>query len=269
MRRTGLLLTALLAAWSLAPRPAAAVELALVLLNDVSKSMDTSEFAMVKAGYRAAFSDPDIIAAIRSIEGGVAVAYVEFSGKQELDLVQGWSVLTDAASARAFGAAVAGAARSSAGNTALAAGLAGATRLLKESDFGDARQVIDVASDHPSDGGRSARVRDAAVAAGITINALPIISTQPIGTFDGRMTYSTAQWGTGGISGFYRHNVIGGPGAFVVEAQDFAVFGEALKRKLLLELIASDEEAMQQGLQSAALAEEPGRAVTERPGGLR
>jgi len=33
--------------------------------------------------------------------------------------------------------------------------------------------------------------------------------------------------------------VIGGPGAFVVEAGDFDVFGEALKRKLLLELVAS------------------------------
>ena len=100
MRRISLL-TLLLAAWSVVPKPALAVELALVLLNDVSKSMDTAEFAMVKAGYRAAFSDPEVIAAIGTIAGGVAVAYVEFSGKREIKLVQGWEVLSDAASARA------------------------------------------------------------------------------------------------------------------------------------------------------------------------
>ena len=253
MRRVSLLLTLVLVAWGAAPRPASTAELALVLLNDVSKSMDTAEFAMVKAGYRAAFSDPEVIAAISTLEGGVAVAYVEFSGKREIKLVQGWDLLADAASARAFGEAVAGAPRSSAGNTALAAGLAGATKLLKESDFGAARQVIDVASDHPSDGGRSAGARDAAVEAGITINALPIMSAGPIGTFDGRLTYSTAEWGAGGIAGFYRHNVIGGPGAFLVEARDFTVFGEALKRKLLRELIASDDEAPSGRLRSAAL----------------
>jgi hypothetical protein len=35
--------------------------------------------------------------------------------------------------------------------------------------------------------------------------------------------------------------VVGGPGSFAVEARDFAVFGEALKRKLLLEFIAAPE----------------------------
>lgn len=248
MHRATFVITALLAACAALPRPASAVELALVLLNDVSKSMDAAEFAMVKAGYRSAFSDPEVVAAIESIAGGVAVAYVEFSGKQEVVVVRDWEVLTDAASARAFGEGVAGAPRSSAGNTALAAGLAGATKLLKDSDFGSARLVIDVASDHPSDGGRSAAVRDAAVEAGITINALPIVSDRPIGTFDGRMAYTTAEWGYGGITGFYLHNVVGGAGAFVVEARDFAVFGEALKRKLLLELISSlDQETAESG----------------------
>jgi len=228
-----------LAAWSLAPRPAAAVDLALVLLNDVSKSMDMAEYALVKDGYRAAFSDPEVIAALLSNGGGIAVAYVEFSGKDEIELVKGWDVLTDAASARAFGEAIAAAPRTSAGNTALSAGLTAATRMLMEGDFAGVRRVIDIASDHPSDGGRSAAIRDAAVDAGITINALPIIDDQPIGTIDGRMTYATARWGSDTVAEFYLRNVVGGPGSFAVEARDYAVFGEALKRKLLLEFIAS------------------------------
>ncbi len=242
MRWTTLLPAAVLAAWSAAPRPASAVDLALVLLNDVSESMDGSEYELVKAGYRSAFSDPDVVAALLRNGGGVAVAYVEFSGKNEVMLVKGWDVLTDAASARAFGEAIAIAPRSSAGNTALAAGLAEATQLLMDGDFGAARRVIDVASDHPHDGGRTAAVRDAAIAAGITINALPIIDERPIGTFDGRMAYTTAEWGAGGIKGFYVRDVIGGIGSFVVEARDYTVFGDALKRKLLLELIVSPEK---------------------------
>src|SRR3546814_18180993 len=52
------------------------------------------------------------------------------------------------------------------------------------------------------------------------------------------MTYSTARWGNETVVEFYLRNVVGGPGSFAVEARDFAVFGEALKRKLLLEFIA-------------------------------
>jgi hypothetical protein len=222
-----------------APAPAAPpVELALVLLNDVSGSMDADEFAMVKAGYRAAFSDPEVIAAIRDSGGAVAVSYVEFSGEHQITVVRGWDLLTDAASAHAFGEAVAAAPRSSAGNTALAASIRQAAHMLEEGGFGDARRVIDVASDHPTDGGRSAGVRDQAVAAGITINALPIFENRQVGTFDGHLGYSAVQWGVGGMAAFYQRDVIGGPGCFMLEARGYEAFGQALKRKLLLELVA-------------------------------
>ena len=59
-----------------------------------------------------------------------------------------------------------------------------------------------------------------------------------IGTIDGRMTYATARWGKQSIVEYYLSNVVGGPGSFAIEARDYAVFGEALKRKLLLEFIA-------------------------------
>jgi len=76
----------------------------------------------------------------------------------------------------------------------------------------------------------------AAVAAGIIINALPIIDGRILGTYDGHMTYSTVQWGQGGIMAFYRRDVIGGAGSFALEVHDYSAFGEALKRKLLLEI---------------------------------
>ena len=43
----------------------------------------------------------------------------------------------------------------------------------------------------------------------------------------------------GGLTGDYADNVIGGPGAFVLEVHDFAAFGEALTRKLLQEIASA------------------------------
>jgi len=215
------------------------VDLALVLLTDVSRSMDDREYQMVKDGYKAAFSDPQVIRAILDNSKGVAVAYVEFSGTGEFTVVKGWDVLTNAATAQSFGDAVAIAPRTSSGNTALAPSIKKATEMLTADAAGSSRRVIDVASDHLWDGGRAATVRDAAVAAGVTINALPIISARPIGTFDGRTTY--AEWGSERGVDFYRNYVIGGPGSFLIEVHDYAAFGEALKRKLLRELISGDD----------------------------
>lgn len=240
MRRHVLLVTAALlaSAGAQAGEPISRpVDLALVLLTDVSRSMDDREYEMVKDGYKAAFADPEVIKAILANSKGVAVAYVEFSGTGEFTVVKGWDVLSHSASARSFGDAVAIAPRTSSGNTALAPSIKKAAEMLTADASAASRRVIDVASDHLWDGGRAANVRDAAIAAGITINALPIIDTRPIGTFNGQLSY--AEWGSERGVAFYRNYVIGGPGSFLVEVHDYAAFGEALKRKLLRELISS------------------------------
>jgi hypothetical protein len=109
-----------------------------------------------------------------------------------------------------------------------------------------------VASDHPNDDGRSGPVRDAAVAAGITINALPIIEVNRMVPYDGHLTYAVQQWGFEDPVAFYRNHVIGGPGSFLIEVRDYAAFGEALKRKLLRELISSPGD---DGLETFAFAD--------------
>jgi hypothetical protein len=40
----------------------------------------------------------------------------------------------------------------------------------------------------------------------------------------------------GGLTAYYENNVIGGPGAFVVEAEDFEAFGQLLVSKLVKEI---------------------------------
>jgi hypothetical protein len=100
MRLVTLTVAVLLAAAPLTLRPTAAADLALVLLTDVSGSIDDVEYAMVKEGYRAAFADPEVVAAITASGRGVMVAYVEFSDASNVRVVRGWELLTETASAR-------------------------------------------------------------------------------------------------------------------------------------------------------------------------
>ena len=43
----------------------------------------------------------------------------------------------------------------------------------------------------------------------------------------------------GGLEKYYRDNVIGGPGAFVMVAEDFNAFGKAIVKKLIAEIAAA------------------------------
>ncbi len=103
--------------------------------------------------------------------------------------------------------------------------------LLARSGFEAQHRVIDVAGDGTNNAGRPAsEARDAALAAGITINGLAIINDHPM-----NWTFAHTQ-PPGGLDGYYRENVAGGPGSFVVAVHDFHAFGEAMARKLISEI---------------------------------
>jgi len=217
-----------------AARAAEPVDMALVLVSDVSRSVDDSEFQMEKTGYAAAFNDPRVLAAIRSgAVGAIAVAYVEFAGPYEVNTVLDWRVVRDAGSARQLTDALEAAPRSFWGRTSISAGIDRAMQLLGENGFEAQRRVIDVAGDGTNNSGRDvSAARDDAVAAGVIVNGLAIINEHPVS-----YTYAHVQ-PPGGLTEWYRQNVIGGPGAFVVEVREFAAFGEAMTRKLINEIAA-------------------------------
>ncbi len=229
-----LILLLLLLAGAGDARAAEPVDMTLVLVSDVSRSVDDSEFQMEKAGYAAAFNDPRVIAAIHGgAVGAIAVAYVEFAGSYEVNTVLDWHVVRDAASARQFTDALDGAPRSFWGRTSISAGIDRAMRLLSENGFEPQRRVIDVAGDGTNNSGREvAAARDDAVAAGVTVNGLAIINEHPVS-----YTYAHVQ-PPGGLTEWYRQNVTGGTGSFVVEVREFAAFGEAMTRKLINEIAA-------------------------------
>jgi hypothetical protein len=229
----------LLPVLSMAPARADDVDVALVLVTDVSRSIDDSEFALEKNGYASAFTNPKVLEAIHGGPAGkIAVAYVEFASSFEVRTVLDWTVIKDQASAQAFVDRLAAAPRSFWGRTAISAGIDQAVQLLAESGVNATRHVIDVCGDGTNNAGReAAEARDDAVKAGITVNGLAIINDHPVS-----WTFAHVQ-PPGGLPNYYRENVTGGPGSFVLEVHDFASFGEAMTRKLVDEIASGPSAA--------------------------
>ena len=242
MHRRSLLAAAGAAALTpgLAPRGARAegepVDVLLVLAVDVSRSVDEDEARLQREGYRAAVSDPAVVEAIRGgMIGAVGLAYVEWAGAEYQRQVLPWFRIAGAAEARAWSEKLAEAPRASLSWTSISGALDFSRTVLEQAPFDATRRVIDVSGDGVNNsGGPVELARDRVVADGITINGLPIVNDRP--TF-GRMPPVP-------LDEYYRENVIGGPGAFVVVAEDFNSFGNAVKRKLIREIAALDSPRM-------------------------
>lgn len=215
-----------------AAHAAESVDVALVLVTDVSRSIDDSEFELEKQGYSAALTSPQVLAAIKGgTVGSIAVAYVEFASSYEVRTVLDWNVIRDEASAQAFSTRLSAAPRSFWGRTAISAGVDRAVQLIAESGYDTARRVIDVCGDGTNNAGREiTEARDDALKAGIVVNGLAIINDHPVA-----WTFAHVQ-PPGGLAKYYHDNVTGGPGSFVQEIHDFHTFGEAMTRKLVTEI---------------------------------
>ncbi len=211
------------------------VDLALVLVTDVSRSIDDSEFTLEKGGYATALTDARVIDAIRGgMNGAIAVAYVEFAGEMQVRTVLDWTTIHDATSASGFADRLRAAPRSFWGRTAISAGIDHAMQMLAEAPAEATRRTIDVCGDGTNNAGRAVtEARDQALAAGVTINGLAIINDHPVS-----WTFAHVQ-PPGGLDNYYRQNVTGGPGSFVLVVHDFHSFGEAMTRKLVNEVAAT------------------------------
>ena len=212
-----------------------AVDAAIVLAADVSRSIDDEEFALERRGYADAIQSQQLIDAISTgPRGAVAFAYVEWAGDGEEKVVVDWAVIRNQADARAFVAALNAAPRSYLGRTAIGAAIDFSFAMFAESAFETSRRVIDVSGDGTNNQGRPVTAaRDAAVGAGAVINGLAIFNRKAA-SMGGYLAMHTNP--PGGLAQYYRENVIGGEGAFVVPIDDFRTFGEAMMRKLLNEI---------------------------------
>lgn len=206
-----------------------AVDLELALAVDVSRSIDAEEARLQRRGYIAAFRDPEVIHAIRSgLLGRIAVTYFEWAGVDQPHIVAGWTLIDDDASAFAFAEELGRMAPGTARRTSISRAIEFALPLFDGNGFEGTRRVVDVSGDGPNNwGALVTTARNRAVAAGVTVNGLPILD-------HGGGMFSN--FNIPDLDLYYRDCVIGGPGAFVVVAADFTDFARAVRRKLVLEI---------------------------------
>lgn len=201
------------------------IDLELVLLADASGSIDQREIDFQRQGYATAMTDPEVLAAIANTAyGSVAVTYVEWAANQAV--VADWMRIDGFESAAAFAAQLMEKPRQAYGRNAIGAALLEGLRLMETNAFDGWRRVIDFSGDSVRNysGPSIAEARAQVLAAGVTINALPILRPDDPGRAQG------------GLEAQYEEQIIGGIGAFVVTAEDRASFAEAVKRKLILEI---------------------------------
>jgi Protein of unknown function (DUF1194) len=235
--RGALALVALIAGAGLANQVSAAraaeeVDLLLVFASDVSRSIDHPKFLLQRDGYAAAMSNPQVIDAIKSGPfGKIAVNFVEWSGYGAQKVVVDWTIIDGAAAGRRMGDQIVEAPRSFADRTSIAGGIDFSVAQIERSPYTAQRKTIDVSGDGTNNAGRDIRLaRDEALAKGITVNGLVILSDRSV-PWNAEHTNPP-----GGLEKYYRDNVIIGPGSFVMVAEDFQSFGKAIIRKMIAEI---------------------------------
>ncbi|MEM7227000.1 MAG: DUF1194 domain-containing protein [Pseudomonadota bacterium] len=197
------------------------VDLELILAVDTSSSVSSQEFDLQMQGLAEAFRHPSVQAAIEAAgDLGIAVAMVQWSDNRKQTVAIPWQVLRGAASAEAFAAEISRTPRFLVGGgTALGGALDFSLRQFGRNAFNGRRKVIDISGDgRTNQGAHPSRFRDEAVALGITINGLAILNEDVY------------------VDRYYRYNVIGGTGAFVMTAQDYEDFSVAILEKLIKEI---------------------------------
>jgi hypothetical protein len=204
------------------------VDLQLVLAVDTSGSVNQTRFELQRRGYAEAFRHPRVLDAIRSgSTGSIAVTMVQWTGPQLQVHVLPWTLLKDRATTEAFAAAVEDTPRQLfSGGTSISGAIDYSMLLFPGAGFKGLKRVIDVSGDGSNNRGRSVtEARDDAVRAGVVINGLPILALEPY------------------LDRYYYQQVIGGPGAFMIPAETYEAFADAVLRKLILEIASQQQPA--------------------------
>src|SRR5690242_3161622 len=211
------------------------VDVELVIAVDVSYSMDPDEQALQREGYVLALKSREFLQALRQgTHGKIAVTYFEWAGQSDQKIVMPWRLIDGPEAADAVAAEIAAAPYRRASRTSISGALRFAKPQFDDSGYKGLRRVIDVSGDGANNAGPLVQsVRDDVLAAGITINGLPIMLKRPyVGTMD-----------IENLDVYYEDCVIGGPGAFVIPIREREKFIEATRTKLVLEVAGRQPDA--------------------------
>lgn len=214
------------------PERVADVDIELILAVDISGSIDPDEAKLQRDGYARAIADPAVVKAIRTgVHGRIAVSYFEWADATTQGSLVEWMLISDQASADAVSRRLLEHPIRTARRTSISGAIQFAIPVFGSGPHKGVRRVLDISGDGPNnDGAPVDLLRDQALAAGIVINGLPIMN--------GRVN----TWGfpvLEDLDRYYEGCVIGGPGSFVVVAEGFDTFFEAIRRKLILEIASA------------------------------
>jgi hypothetical protein len=210
------------------------VDVELVIAVDVSYSMDPDEQALQREGYVQALTSREFMQALHEgANGKIAVTYFEWAGEFDQKIIMPWRLIEGPDSAAAVGAEIAAAPYRRASRTSISGGLKFAKPLFDHGGYRGLRRVIDVSGDGTNNAGALiVPTRDDVLAAGITINGLPIMLKRPT---PGSMDIEN-------LDVYYEDCVVGGPGAFVVPIHERKQFIEVTRTKLVLEISGRQPE---------------------------
>jgi hypothetical protein len=201
-----------------------------VIAVDVSNSMDPEEQALQREGYITGLTSREFLNALRDgINGRIAITYFEWAGPLDQKIVIPWRLIDGADTANTVAKEIAAAPYRRAPWTSIYGALQFAKPLFDMSGYRGLRRVIDVSGDGSNNTGLPVTImRDQVLAAGITINGLPIMLSR--GPATGPAVPN--------LDLYYEDCVIGGPGSFVIAIKAREQFKEATRNKLVQEIAA-------------------------------
>lgn len=204
------------------------VDVELVLAVDVSRSMTQRELEIQRRGYAEALVGDAVVTAIgNGALGKIALTYVEWGGTYWQRTIVDWTIVSGRTGLEAIASRLTAVFDGSFRRTSISAAIDYAAASFDGNGFTASRKIIDISGDGPNNqGGPVLAARARALAKGITINGLPLMTREGVG----------ALFHLDDLDEYYRHCVTGGPASFVIPVTDWDAFPAAVRQKLVLEL---------------------------------
>lgn len=215
------------------------VDVELALMVDVSRSMTANELDIQRRGYAAALTSDAVLGVIGDgFLGRIAVTYVEWAGPGSHRVVVDWTTIGDAEEAAWVAGLLMQARPVGMQRTSISSALDYAADTLHTNGFQGLRRVVDISGDGPNNSGDPVvPARDRLLARGVTINGLPLMTAEGVGS----------RWSMDDLDAYYRDCVIGGQGAFMIPVRSWDEFADAVRRKIVLEIAAAQPRVIPAG----------------------